>query len=90
MKLPITLTLFFLYSSFIFSQRCVMGDCYNGFGELINDSSGDKYIGEWKNGKMDGYGAYSGASWTHIGDFLNGMIHGKGKTVYDDGTIYEG
>ncbi len=34
---------------------CISGDCVNGYGTFIW-ASGDKYVGEWKDGKPDGKG----------------------------------
>ena len=56
-------TIFFLVSSVVFflpgniSAECIEGDCVNGLGTYIWPN-GDKYIGEWKNGKRDGIGSF--------------------------------
>ena len=34
--------------------QCISGDCENGYGTF--DAYWDKYVGEWKNGKMHGQG----------------------------------
>ena len=51
----------------IFSCRdktgCILGDCENGYGTFIWPS-GNKYVGEWKDGKKHGQGTYTYADGT--------------------------
>jgi len=58
----------------------------------INYANGNKYIGELKNGLLNGKGklTYSNNASYREGSFLNGELNGQGKTKYDDGDIYEG
>ena len=52
-------TLLILGSSFLLSEEeCIQGDCVNGYGTYIF-SSGDKYVGEWKNSKYHGQGTFT-------------------------------
>lgn len=39
------------------AKDCIDGDCQNGIGTFLF-SDGAKYIGSWKNGKMDGDGQF--------------------------------
>ena len=54
-------------------------------------SNGDRYHGDWLQGKMHGHGKYifkNGA--TYEGYFCEGKRHGLGKHIYADGRVYEG
>lgn len=48
---------------------CLTGDCENGFGHYLYDN-GDKYIGEWKNGLMQGYSTYRSENPGHKSDII--------------------
>ena len=51
----------------------------------------EKYSGQWKNDKMDGFGVYeyiTGAIFT--GFWKLNKHHGKGKYEFPDGSYYEG
>ena len=51
----------------------------------------DRYIGEYKESQMSGYGSYSFSDGTKItGYFENGVCNRHGKKVYPDGRIYIG
>ena len=55
--------------------------------------NGDKYIGNWKNHKFDGFGVYNYASGSikmYQGNWINNLKHGKGKEFLKDGTVFEG
>ena len=52
---------------------------------------GDKYIGEYYESQMTGYGSYTYNDGTKItGYFENGVCNRHGKKVYPDGRIYVG
>lgn len=55
-------------------------------------SNGDRYTGEYKNGKHDGLGTYTWANGVkHIGLFRNGSKHGLGSLISRKGyTLVEG
>lgn len=55
---------------------------------LLEDISG-KYTGECIDGLADGKGKSIGED-TYIGDFKNGLPHGKGKYVYKNGDTFKG
>ena len=43
-------------------------------------SNGDVFVGNYKNGKFDGYGQYIWAEGSiYDGDFRDGLKHGRGK-----------
>ena len=54
---------------------CIKGDCTNGYGTYTL-ANGDKYVGEWKEGKYHGQGTYTFAD----GEVDKG-IWKKGKLV---------
>ncbi len=72
------------------TSGCTTGDCDNGWGIYewkSGSSSGDKYIGEWKNGYRDGGGVYT---WNngdkYVGDWVKGVINGYGTQYFANGT----
>ena len=70
-------------------------------GELVW-KNGNKYIGNFVDGKMTGKGIMEfvnkdvyaeGGKWVNAvyeGDFLNGIFHGNGIMKYANGDVYEG
>ena len=55
--IPILLAVVVL-SSGCDSGLCVSGDCENGYGTYTY-ASGDKFVGEWKDGKKHGQGTHT-------------------------------
>ena len=51
------------------TYQCIEGDCVNGQGTYTS-SNGDKYVGEWKDGKRDGQGTSTYAN----GDTCSGLF----------------
>ncbi len=85
----IALTFLFLAISLHTYSQC-SGDCKNGYGEY-KWSDGDRYEGEWKEGKFHGKGKYfysNGA--TFSGTYLQGKKHGEGIFVDAKGKDFEG
>jgi hypothetical protein len=80
--------------SFSQEEGCISGDCLNGKGVIVY-SAGEKYEGEFKNGKRHGKGVYT---WTqgemkgsrYEGEYFEGQRHGKGKLVLSTGKTYTG
>ena len=69
---------------------CISGDCANGEGTWLA-KDGSKYVGQWKNGKMDGLGRYMYPDGTvYDGGWKNGKINGQGTWVNPEGLKYEG
>ncbi len=79
-----------------FSQTsgCTVGNCSDGWGIYewkSGESSGDKYVGEFKNGKREGVGVYTWhAGDKYVGYWANGVINGYGTQYYADGTKSSG
>lgn len=77
------------------SSGCISGNCEDGYGTYVWGSdtkwAGDKYVGDWKNGVMHGFGTYTWASGTkYVGSWENGAQQGKGTLTYADGTVKKG
>ena len=89
MKIIIALILL-SFSSALFANECVSGNCKNGYGTYEWDD-GTKYTGEHKNNVAEGNGVivFSDGS-KYEGEFKNDLFHGKGIFYYADGTIYKG
>lgn len=72
------------------NAQCVKGNCHNGSG-TYKFTNGDKYEGQWKEGKMHGRGNYEFAN----GDRYNGDYHdnkrdGSGVYVWKNKGSYTG
>ncbi len=70
--------------------QCLSGDCQNGTGVYLFPS-GAKYIGQFKNGKMDGIGScyYTDGS-KYQGHWVAGFPEGEGVRIDPDGTRHKG
>ncbi len=65
---------------------CLLGDCTNGYGILINDN-GNRYLGEFKNGTKHGQGVYYyTANIKYSGSWKNDTRDGEGR-MYANGQI---
>ena len=53
-------------------------------------SNGDKYIGEFKDGKKHGQGTYTFAGGKYEGEFKDAKRDGQGTLTFADGLKYEG
>ncbi|MDC0202057.1 hypothetical protein OAJ56_02315, partial [Flavobacteriales bacterium] len=67
---------------------------HHGHGTWIGGEGrykGDKYVGEWKEGKKDGEGTYTYSNGDkYVGEWKGDEKHGEGTYTYDDGTIKKG
>ena len=53
--------------------------------------NGEKYEGDWKNGKYHGHGTYSWSNGNkYVGEWKGGNLNGQGTYTYPDGRKYEG
>lgn len=52
-------------------------------------ANGDRYVGFWVKGKLQGYGEHSTAEETYQGMYFNNREQGKGKKTRE-GYVYEG
>lgn len=72
------------------TAKCSSGDCKNGKG-VLEYSNGDKYEGNFKDGKFDGKGKYTfRAGDVYEGDFSQDKFSGNGKYSFANGDVYEG
>lgn len=72
------------------TAKCTEGDCKAGKGKL-EYSNGDKYEGNFKEGKFDGKGKYTfNGGDSYEGDFVQDKFSGKGKYTFSNGDVYEG
>ena len=68
---------------------CVSGDCNNGFGKYVF-SSGNKYEGNFKDGRREGAGTFYYAQGNIFeGDWHNNKMV-KGTFIYASGATYTG
>ena len=74
--------------SFISSAQC-KGNCENGKG-LYEYKSGEKYNGEWLNGKHSGQGTLTTKDYKYEGEWSNGKPHGQGTETWANGDKYVG
>jgi hypothetical protein len=93
-KILYSLIFLFIFQANIHSkEQCPQTDPLtwtNCFGKKTNEK-GDKYEGEFLNGKYHGYGRYIFKDGEiYEGYFANGKKHGKGKEIFTDGSVYEG
>jgi hypothetical protein len=66
---------------------------FHGFGKLQMNFTFSKgeYIGEWCEGKRQGYGIEKfDIGECYEGDWQNDLYHGQGEIIYDDQSRYEG
>ncbi|MCX7737155.1 MAG: caspase family protein [Candidatus Kapabacteria bacterium] len=90
MKYFYLIILLFLASQYDGFSQCVSGDCNNGKGVKKFDN-GDRYEGQFKEGRFNGKGTYFYADGDkYVGDFVDGFKEGKGKYFYKNGKVYDG
>jgi uncharacterized protein (TIGR02145 family) len=54
-------------------------------------ANGDKYVGEWKDGKQHGQGTYTHANGgKYVGEWKDGKQHGQGVKTWSNGDKYVG
>jgi len=69
---------------------CIEGNCQNGQG-TYTWSYGDKYVGEYVDGKRHGQGTFTFADGEkYVGGFKNGKYHGQGTFTYTNGSVDKG
>jgi hypothetical protein len=86
--------LFIIFIGLLFGgnvyAKCISGDCINGQGTKT-DADGNKYVGEFKDGKRNGQGTFdSQYGEKYVGEWKDGDEHGQGISTWKDGTEYVG
>ena len=70
--------------------QCIKGDCNNGYGTYTY-ANGDKYVGEFEDGKPQGQGTHTCANGDkYVGEFKEGKRTGQATYTTADGTVYKG
>jgi hypothetical protein len=63
---------------------------HNCIGEYLY-SNGERYVGEWREGKFHGRGAWTNSSGhTYVGEWSDGKRSGLGTYTYPNGSKYAG
>ena len=66
-------------------------EAYHACFGTYEDSSGDRYVGDFQNNAYNGQGTYYTAGGDRfVGGFLDGEFHGSGTYYYSCGDIYRG
>lgn len=90
MKKLILIAFLNFFAIAMISAQCKSGNCKNGTGIFIYPS-GAKYIGQFKNGEIDGVGAcYYTDGKKYQGEWKNRFPHGNGTMTLADGTTWTG
>ena len=67
--------------------RAAWTDCFGAH----SFTNGNKYVGDWRDGKGNGQGTYTFANGhRYIGEFKNGLRNGQGTYTFADGEKYVG
>lgn len=73
--------------------NCISGNCLNGHGTYLWQT-GDKYIGNWKDGKKNGSGTLifpDGSEYQkYVGEWKDNDFGGQGTLTYSNGKIFTG
>lgn len=88
-KASMTTLLAIVFTSPLMAQ-CIEGNCTDGTGIMVFNS-GNKYKGEFVDGKRQGEGTFVWASGAkYRGQWLDDQMHGEGTYVYPDRRVYRG
>ena len=92
-KLSLYIFLGLLWCNVGFAE-CIKGDCTNGYGTFTwksGEFAGDRYVGEFKDGKQHGQGTFTYADGDkYIGEFKDDYLHGQGTYTWANGNKYVG
>lgn len=85
-----------LHKGKIYTYKC--GSVYKGEWHYnvregqgsLKLSSTEEYAGNFLKGRRSGFGAMKGLNYSYTGEWENDKMHGYGKLVYPDGTIFQG
>ncbi len=89
MKVSFLFALSFFAITTVQSQ-CLLGDCFDGLGTYLYPS-GAKYVGQFKNGKIEGKGTlYFSNGNIYRGNWKDYYREGEGELQFNDGSKYSG
>ena len=89
-KLICILALGLLWGGNAIAEECVQGNCKNGQG-TYTWSDGQKYVGEWKDGKQHRQGTYTWSDGNkYVGDLKDNKFNGQGTFTFANGNKYVG
>jgi len=58
---------------------------------MLTYSSGERYAGDWRDGKYHGIGTYTfPRGWRYVGEWWDGKYHGQGRYTLPSGEEYVG
>ena len=83
-RIFLLIIMFSMFASAVYAYECTVGDCQNGQGTLIFPD-GNKFIGNFKNGKPSGQGVLILPEGKYVGQFENGFFHGQGTLIGPEG-----
>ena len=63
---------------------------HHGYGEVEINSTGNSYMGEFREGKPNGLGIERTSFDVYVGNFEDGKKNGLGRLTEKDGFIYTG
>ena len=93
-KLSLYVFLGLLFCNVVNALPKCKGDDYNQWTNCKGTytwASGEKYVGEFKNGKYHGQGTFTWADGNkYVGEWKDGNRHGQGTLTYTDGRVDKG
>ena len=76
-----------IYESSAWKRELIKEKYGNYQNKTINYTSGDKYVGQVKDDKRNGYGTYTWSDGAkYVGYYINDKRHGKGTMTWSDGS----
>lgn len=73
------------------AQKCIFGNCDNGYGIWVSKDETQIYFGEFKDGNFSGHGTYLVKDHDlYVGNFINGNYNLKGSMYFPNGHEYTG
>jgi len=65
--------------------------CWRHGKGTMNFNNGDKYVGQWRNDKFNGFGILEKANGEkYEGNWKNNKMHGQGEYTFPNGKVKEG